>query len=68
MFSVTAVMQQKIQQMMQQMIQQVLPPEMKGSTWLLFTADIPRGVFCEWSKAEVTENPSLVLGSIELYA
>ena len=25
---------------------------------LLFTADIPRGVFCEWSKAEVTENPS----------
>ena len=34
-----------------------------GAVWavgkLLFTADIPRDVFCEWSKAEVTENPSL---------
>ena len=27
------------------------------TTVLLFTGDIPRGVFCEWSKAEVTENP-----------
>lgn len=24
---------------------------------LLLTAEIPRGVFCEWSEAEVTENP-----------
>lgn len=25
---------------------------------LLFTADIPRGIFCEWSKPEATENPN----------
>ncbi len=24
---------------------------------LLFTDNIPQGVFCEWSVAEVTENP-----------
>ena len=26
---------------------------------LLFTGNIPRGVFCEWSAAEVTENPRI---------
>jgi len=27
---------------------------------LLFTASIPRGIFCECSEAEVTENPRIV--------
>ena len=26
---------------------------------LLFTGNIPRGVFCEWSAAKVTENPRI---------
>ena len=26
---------------------------------VLFTGNIPRGVFCEWSAADVTENPRI---------
>jgi len=32
-----------------------------GNFMLLFTASIPRGIFCECSEAEVTENPRLVV-------
>ena len=31
----------------------------KGSWMLLFRGNIPRGVFCEWSAAKVTENPRI---------
>ena len=34
-----------------------------GYRELLFTGHIPRGVFCEWSAAEVTENPRIAAGS-----
>ena len=33
--------------------------EEMGHRRLLFTGNIPRGVFCEWSAAEVTENPRI---------
>ena len=31
----------------------------KGSWMLLFRGNSPRGVFCEWSAAKVTENPRI---------
>ena len=34
-----------------------------GCRELLFTGNIPRDVFCEWSAAEAAENPRIAAGS-----